>query len=73
LHLLALSRLVALVVVFAASLHVALFGWIEAAARWLDERKMTAGLLVYLFVVAMYTPAAVAALRGLTSWVNLPG
>jgi hypothetical protein len=73
LHLLTLSRLAALVVVFAAALHVALFGWIEAAARWLDERKMTADLLIYLFVAVMYTLAAVTALHGLTSWVNSPG
>ena len=72
-HPLALARLATLAVTFAAALHVALFGWIEAATRWLDERKMTSGLLIYLFVAAMYTLAAVAALHGLTSSGNLPG
>ena len=38
----ALSRLAASVVAFAAVLHVALFGRIEASAMLLDERKVTA-------------------------------
>ena len=59
-HLLALSRPAA-----------ALFGWIEAAAGWLDERRMTAHLLIYLFIAAMYTLAAVAALRDLVSLASV--
>jgi hypothetical protein len=46
-----------------ATLPVGLFGWIEAAARCLDERKWTA----HLPIATTYTLAAVAALRGLLS------
>jgi hypothetical protein len=63
LHLLALARLAALVVPFVATLPVGLFGWIEAAARCLDERKWTA----HLPIATTSTLAAVAALRGLLS------
>jgi hypothetical protein len=52
-----------LVVATEATLHVGLFGWIEAAARRLDERKRTA----HLPIANRYTLAAVAALRGLLS------
>jgi hypothetical protein len=61
LHLLALARLAALVVAFVSTLPVGLFGWSEAAARCLDERKRTADLPI----ATTYTLAAVAALRGL--------
>jgi hypothetical protein len=44
-----------LVVAFGATLHVGLFGWIEAAARCLDERKRTA----HLPIATTYTLAAV--------------
>ena len=62
-HLLALARLAALVVAFVSTLHVGLFGWIEAAATCLDERKRTA----HLPIATTHTLAAVAALRGLLS------
>ena len=62
-HLLALARLAALVVAFVSTLHVGLFGWIEAAARCLDERKRTA----HLPIATTHSLAAVAALRGLLS------
>jgi hypothetical protein len=52
-----------LVVAFVSTLHVGLFGWIEAAPRCLDERKRTA----HLPIATTYTLAAVAALRGLLS------
>ena len=62
-HLLALARLAALVVAFVSTLHVGLFGWIEAVARCLDEHKRTA----HLPIATTHTLAAVAALRGLLS------
>jgi hypothetical protein len=71
-HFLVLARAAALVLAFTTALHVGLFGWIEATARCLDERQR-AELLIYLFIAAMYTLAAVAALHGLISWVDLPG
>jgi hypothetical protein len=67
LHLLALACLVALVVAFVSTLLVGLFGWIQAAARCLDERTRRTDLLIYLFIATTYTLAAVAALRGLLS------
>jgi hypothetical protein len=67
LHLLALARLAALVGAFASTLHGGLFGWIEAVARWLAERKRTVDVRIYLFIAATFTLAAVAALRGLLS------
>jgi hypothetical protein len=62
LHLLVLARLAAWSVDTKATLHVGLFGWIEAAARCLDERKRTA----HLPIATTHTLAA-AALRGLLS------
>jgi len=72
-HFLVLVRVASLVLAFTTALHMGLFGWIEAAARCLDERQRTADLLIFLFIAAMYTLAAVAALRGLISGVELPG
>jgi hypothetical protein len=62
-----------LVLAFAASRQVGIFGWIEAAAMRLDERKRTADFLIYLFIAAMYTLAVVAALRSLVSWADVLG
>jgi len=42
------SRLAALVLAFITALHVGPFRWVEAAARWLDERERTDDLLVCL-------------------------
>jgi hypothetical protein len=55
-----------LVVAFGATLYVGLFGWIEAAARCLDEGKRTADLPI----ATTYALAAVAALRGLRSLLS---
>jgi hypothetical protein len=63
LHLLALARLTALVVATKATLHVGLFGWIEAAA----SASTGARGRRHLPIVTTYTLAAVAALRGLLS------
>jgi hypothetical protein len=46
-----------------------MFGWIEAAAI-LARRKGRADLPVHLFIAAVYTVAAVAAVCGLVSWAG---
>jgi hypothetical protein len=56
-----------------SSVLVAVGGWSEAVLLSLDGKGRSADQLVYLFVAATYTLAAIAALCGLAFWLNALG
>jgi hypothetical protein len=73
-HFFVLVRVVALVLASGSSVLVAAGGWSEAVLLFLEEKGRSADdLLVYLFVAATYTLAAIAALHGLAFWLDTLG
>ncbi len=60
-------REAALTLAFGASVLVAVGGWTEAVLLCRTEQARRSDLLVCLFIAAVYTMAAIAALRGLGS------
>jgi hypothetical protein len=48
-------------------------GWSETVLLSLEGKGTSADLLVYLFVAATYTLAAIAALHGLAFWLDTLG
>ena len=72
-HLLAFARLVALTLASGSSILVAAWGWSEAALPSNGGKGASADLLVYLLIAATYTLAAVAALHGLSFWLDALG
>jgi hypothetical protein len=68
-----LVRVVALVLASGSSVLMAAGGWSEAVLLSLEGKGTSADLLVYLFVAATYTLAAIAALHGLAFWLDTLG
>ena len=64
-HFFVLVRVAALLVAFGSSVLVGVGGWTEAVVLSLSAKGRSADLLVYLFIAATYTLAALAALHAL--------
>jgi hypothetical protein len=69
-HFFILVRVAALVLAFGSSVLVGVGGWSEAVLLSLSGMRKSADLLVYIFIAATYTLAAVAALHGLLFWLD---
>ena len=72
-HFLVLARVAALTLASGSSVLVALSGWTETLLLSVSGKGREADLLVYLFIAATYTVAAIAALRGLIFWLDTLG
>jgi len=73
-HFFVLLRVAALVLTSGSSIHVSMGGWTEALLRRsLGGESRSSDLLISLFIAAMYTLAAIAALRGLAFWLEALG
>jgi hypothetical protein len=56
-----------------SSIIVAMGGWTEALLLSLGGKSRGSDLLISLFIAAMYTLAAIAALSGLAFWLDALG
>jgi hypothetical protein len=65
-----LVRVVALLLASGSSVLVAIGGWSEALLLSLSGKGRSADLLVYLFIAATHTLAAIAALHGFAFWLE---
>jgi hypothetical protein len=72
-HFFVLVRVAALVLAFGSSVLVGAGGWTEVVLLCLGGKGRSADLLVYLFIAATYTLAALAALHCLVFWLDALG
>ena len=69
-HFFALLRIAAPMLAFGTSVLVSVGGLSEAVLLSLNGKGKSADLLVYHFIAATYTLAALAALHGLVFWLG---
>ena len=72
-HFIVLARVGARMLAFGSSVLVGVGGWTEAVVLSPGGKGSSAELLVYLFIAATYTLAALAALHGLLFWLDALG